>query len=276
MSSRSCVFYGLNAVRALSIVALLLAFSGSIIVVVSDIQAVNKSQHDPNSDDEACGYIGRSTVPNQPAGVFWAVVHRLFITLQLLFLLLSEVSWPMAFFDHFFPVLGTQFGLGALGVFQGLIGATILSHHIDKFALVSGFFLFSVGCLNMALGLVFREKAKSMRSIRACKKEEDPGALPMHTGDIPTPTFHPSLFGGNAADSDSSGPGDKVNRLGFGRQGERQAGLKGFMISKPTETATRPGVRPATLGSLLSIAEPQIPEHEIPDVPKFRSSPTAI
>ena len=26
----------------------------------------------------------------------------------------------MAFFDHFFPVLGTQFGLGALGVFQGL------------------------------------------------------------------------------------------------------------------------------------------------------------
>jgi len=160
MSSRSCVFYGLNAVRALSIVALLLAFSGSIIVVVSDIQAVNKSQHDPNSDDEACGYIGRSTVPNQPAGVFWAVVHRLFITLQLLFLLLSEVSWPMAFFDHFFPVLGTQFGLGALGVFQGLIGATILSHHIDKFALVSGFFLFFGGLLEHGARPCFPRKGE--------------------------------------------------------------------------------------------------------------------
>lgn len=82
----------------------------------------------------------------------------------------------------------------------------------------------------MALGLIFREKAKSLRSIRAWRKEEDPGALPMHTGDIPTPTptFHPSLFGGSAADSDSSSDrSDKVNRLGFGRQGERQAGPKG-------------------------------------------------
>jgi hypothetical protein len=61
-----------------------------------------------------------STVPNQPAGVFWAVVNRLFIIFQLVFLLLSEVSWPMFFFDRFFPVLGSQFGLGSLGIFQGL------------------------------------------------------------------------------------------------------------------------------------------------------------
>ena len=55
--SSSGIFYGLNAVRALSIVALLLAFSGNIIVVVSDIRAVNQSQHDPNSDNGSCGYI---------------------------------------------------------------------------------------------------------------------------------------------------------------------------------------------------------------------------
>lgn len=26
----------------------------------------------------------------------------------------------MSFFDRFFPVLGSQFGLGSLGIFQGL------------------------------------------------------------------------------------------------------------------------------------------------------------
>lgn len=63
------VFYGLTAVRVLSVVGLLLAFSSSIVDMVSDIRAVNKSQHEPSSSDGACGYIGfaylliRFTVP---------------------------------------------------------------------------------------------------------------------------------------------------------------------------------------------------------------------
>jgi hypothetical protein len=52
------VFYGLSAVRALSVVALLLAFASSIVAMVSDIRAVNRSQHEPPSSDGACGYIG--------------------------------------------------------------------------------------------------------------------------------------------------------------------------------------------------------------------------
>jgi hypothetical protein len=75
----------------------------------------------------------------------------------------------------------------------------------------------------MALGLVFREKARSKRSIRAWR--EDPGALPMHTGDISSPVFRPSLFGAQAAKP--SDHEDKVNSLGFGRQGEMQAGMNG-------------------------------------------------
>ena len=31
---------------------------------------------------------------------------------------LSEVGWPQAFFDRFFPILGSDFGLGALGIMQ--------------------------------------------------------------------------------------------------------------------------------------------------------------
>jgi len=268
MPSRSHVFYGLNVVRMLSIVGLLLAFSSSIVVVVSDIRAVNEFQHDPSSNDESCGYIENSTVPNQPAGVFWAVLNRLFIAFQLVFLLLSEVSWPMAFFDRFFPVLGSEFGLGALGVFQTLIGATILSHHVDGFTVVSAFFLFSVGCLNIMLGLIFREHAKSKRSIRAWRAN-DAGALPMHTGTLSSPT---SLFSGKSAG------GSKPTGFGFGVQGEKQAGLKGFMISRPTESVSRYSSRPVSVGSILSRDEPEEeaePEND-QGTRMFRSSPIAI
>jgi uncharacterized membrane protein YkvI len=58
-----------------------------------------------------------STVPNQPAS---AVIDRLFIIFLVVMLILSKIGWPALFFDRFFPVLGKDFGLGALGVFQCL------------------------------------------------------------------------------------------------------------------------------------------------------------
>jgi hypothetical protein len=146
----------------------------------------------------------------------------------------------------------------------------------------------------MTLGLVFREHAKPKRSIRAWRQGIDVGTLPMHTGDLGTPTFRPSLFGGKTADnSDGS---EKSNGLGFGRQGEKQAGLKGmrwhhlefercdlklcfagFTISKPAETVPRYVPRPASLGSsLYSVAEPKPAGSGNTSTSTFRSSPTAI
>lgn len=61
-----------------------------------------------------------STVPDQLGGVFWAIMNRLLIIFQVTILIMSEVGWPAVFFDRFFPVLGAGFGLGALGIFQGL------------------------------------------------------------------------------------------------------------------------------------------------------------
>ena len=52
------IFYGLNAVRVLSVVALLLAFASSIVTMVSDVRAVNKAQREPNSNNGTCGYVG--------------------------------------------------------------------------------------------------------------------------------------------------------------------------------------------------------------------------
>jgi hypothetical protein len=68
-------FIGLNVVRFLSVVSLLLVFSSSIFVMVNDIRAVNHFMAARDVDMEDCDYIENSTVPNQAAGVFWAVLN---------------------------------------------------------------------------------------------------------------------------------------------------------------------------------------------------------
>ncbi|EJF66308.1 hypothetical protein DICSQDRAFT_132448 [Dichomitus squalens LYAD-421 SS1] len=265
MPPRAYYFIGLNAVRALSIIALILVFASSIFVLVNDIQAVNRAMASPQ-DMTNCDYIDGSTVPNQPAGVFWAVVNRLLIIFQVIVLILSEIGWPAAFFAMYFPVLGPDFGLGALGIFQCLIGATILSHHVDDFTLVAAFFLFSLGCINMFLGL-FREKVKRKRSIMSWR-EEAKGVLPTHK-DLRPPFARPAsafvgrVFGRGEKESD----GFESKGLGFGRQGEKAAGLKGFLISKPLESLPRYATQPprSDQGSRAGTPEPM-----------FKSSATAI
>ncbi|KAI9571260.1 hypothetical protein HD554DRAFT_2320798 [Boletus coccyginus] len=271
---RTYIFFGLNAVRVLSIVSLLLVFASSILVMVTDIEAVNAydaaKQSSNTTTNEAlvdCEYILDSTVPNQIGGVFWAVINRLFIIFQVITLILSELGWPAAFFDRFFPVLGTGFGLGALGIFQGLIGASVLSQHVDDFTLVAAFFLFVIGCLNMLLGLIFRESAKRRRSIKAWR------AGPQDT----LPTHLPPAANLNRSATSSSGQSyasstvyeEKGHDLaefgaarstsragyGFGRQGEKAAGMKGFLISKPLESLPRYAAHPTSAPSTASRAQ---------------------
>ncbi|KAJ6501976.1 hypothetical protein C8R45DRAFT_1209629 [Mycena sanguinolenta] len=235
------IFLGLNAARVLSVVALLLVFSSSILVMVTNVKAVNRFQAGriANSTDVMldCDYIEGSTVPNQPAGVFWAVVATLLIIFQVIILLLSELGWPAVFFDRFFPVLGRDFGLGALGIFQCLIGAQILSHHVDDFTLVSAFFLFSVGCLNIFIGLIFRESAKTKRSLRG-KRDATKGII--GAGAVSAPQFVNNVFPEKNDDvSFASWKSTDKAGYGFGRQGEKAAGLRGFMIQRPEESLPR-------------------------------------
>jgi len=55
------LFIGLNAVRALSLVALILVFSSTILVIVNNVKAVNAFDGHKNSTDHAsmldCDYI---------------------------------------------------------------------------------------------------------------------------------------------------------------------------------------------------------------------------
>ncbi|KAJ7756191.1 hypothetical protein B0H16DRAFT_1538954 [Mycena metata] len=250
---RAYTFIGLNGLRILSIVSLLLVFSSNIVTLVHDVQAVNQFQAGKAASSAAAttnstledilhaDYIVGSTVANQPAGVFWAVLNRLLILFQVLVLLLSEFGWPSAFFSRFFPILGKDFGVGALGIIQCLLGAAVLSHRVDEFSLVAAFFLFAIGCLNMLAGLIFRETAKAKRSITSWR-EHAKSALPTHVAGVDirpvasaAPSFVSSVFKG---DEDKAVPEARIGH-GFGVQGERAAGLKGYLLSKPIESLPR-------------------------------------
>jgi hypothetical protein len=113
------------------------------------------------------------------------------------------------------------------------LGAAILSHHVDEFSLVSAFFLFAIGCLNMLAGLIFREGAKSKRSVTSWR-EHAKNSLPTHVAGVdirPVATAAPS-FVSSVFKGDEKAPGEPG--YGFGVKGERAAGLKGrsFLLSK--------------------------------------------
>jgi len=278
---RGYLFIFLNAVRFLSVIGLLLVFASNVLVLADDIKAVNRFVAEGSNNqlttlsangtvfDCEMDYIEGSTVPNQAAGVFWAVVNRLLILFEVIVLLLSEFNWPRVFFDTWFPVLGADFGLGPLGVFECLISAAVLSHRVDTFPNVAAFFLFSIGCLNILLGLIFRGKGRSKRSLSAWKDTKD--VLPSVNGRA-TPSFTAPSFGRSSREEGDLT--EKAQSLGFGRQlssaghgfgvkGEKAAGLKGFLITKPLETLPRYAPKPSAGDSRSSS-------------PTFTSSATAV
>ena len=248
-------FLGLNAVRALSILTLILVFASSIVVMVNDVNAVRRGNETPtgplkdasgNEFDIDCDYFEDSTVPLQPAGVFFAIINRLFIIGQCIILVLAELGFPQSFFINFLPVLGPGHGVGILGAMQVFLGAAVLSHHVPTFALVSAFFLFAVGCLNIILGLVFRSKIHERRAILSWRNKAP--ALPKHVERAATVAsvasdVASSIFGSKKSSDVEKGDmhyqDEKAARgfgHGFGRKAEETAKLKGFVISKPVET----------------------------------------
>ncbi|KAI0632974.1 hypothetical protein C8Q77DRAFT_1073908 [Trametes polyzona] len=258
VTKKGYTFIALNAVRALSIIALLLLFASSIVTMVQDVKSVNAfiaagkadtniRATEGNSTDVDCinadtDYVDGSTVPNQPAGAFWAVLNRLLIIFQVIVLIMSEIGWPAAFFSRFFPILGNDFGLGALGVIQCLLGAAVLSHHVDEFALVSAFFLFSIGCLNILLGLIYRESAKTRRAPSAWREQYQTGVLPttapraLVMSGAAGPGVGAQWSEKEGADASRSGSlSSQKSGMGFGRQGEKAALARGYTITRPDE-----------------------------------------
>jgi len=249
---RGYLFIGLNVVRIISIVSLILVFASNIQVLALDVAAVNQYAAEGRGSNPATNatlsqmegydYILGSTVPNQPAGAFWAVLNRLLIIAQTIGLLLSEFGWPAVFFERFFPVMGKEFGLGALGLMQCLIGAAVLSHHAGTFPLVSAILLFSVGCLNIFIGLVFGASGRAKRSVTSWRDQAEP-SLPSYTPRSTTPGIlrtSPSFSSSAMLGSEKTGGSlPSKSGMGFGRQADKVAFAKGYLISKPIETLPR-------------------------------------
>jgi hypothetical protein len=87
------------------------------------------------------------------------------------------------------------------------------------------------------LGLIFRESAKTKRSVTSWRE---------HGKSVLPPSVHraassaSTLYGlASSEKSRGNGLGDRFAGYGFGRQGEKKAGLKGFLVSKPLETLPR-------------------------------------
>lgn len=88
-----------------------------------------------------------------------------------------------------------------------------------------------MGCLNILLGLIFRESAKEKRAITSWRSDSK-GVLPAHNPKVAgSPSFLSSATYGDykGRQSDEFVGGFKIEKVGygFGRQGEKQAGLKG-------------------------------------------------
>lgn len=166
---------------------------------------------------------------------------------------MSEVGWPSSFFRNFLPVLGPDFGVGILGAVQWITAASILSHHVDAFPLVSAWLLFAVGCINIILGLVFRSGIKVDRSITTFRETRAKELLPGPVQNA-APSFkiletsvgsifsHDEKSGSTRlsrnntgasfhSQSSSMAAGGFGSGYGFGRQGEKAANLKGTVMS---------------------------------------------
>lgn len=136
-------------------------------------------------------------------------------------------------------MLGPDFGVGILGGIQWITAASILSHHVDTFPLVSAWLLFAVGCINILLGIALRKHIKVDRSIHTFREAKAKELLPAPIQSA-VPGFKiletsiGSVFdkkGDISRNNTGRSGSDMTERsfggYGFGRQGEKAAGIKG-------------------------------------------------
>ncbi|WRT64073.1 uncharacterized protein IL334_001001 [Kwoniella shivajii] len=253
------VFLGLNALRVLSIISLLLVMAANIVTMANDIKAIKSSSAASTEQEEECDYYEYSSVPDQTGGPFWSILNRIFIIFECVLLTMSEIGIPRRLFEEWIPILGPAHGLGCLGVFQALIGAQVLSHYCDLFPQISSWLLFIVGCLNILAGIFFRGSAKKKRLVFSW---ENVSSLTPQTrmaatawdmvsdrkprSSSPSESSAPPLARSVTGSSDTpllpvskTVPGARFGGFGFGRQGEKAAAERGWKTSKPTEVLPR-------------------------------------
>ncbi|SJX60923.1 uncharacterized protein SRS1_12149 [Sporisorium reilianum f. sp. reilianum] len=161
----------LNTIRILTITSCILVTASTIRTLVHNFQ------HYPAPlPSTSTAYYPSTDIPTSFLGVFWSTLHHISLTLVLLTVVLSELSLPVPLLHRLFkntlPFLGPNWGLGFLGVLLVLVAADGLSRAgTGAFAQASGWTLAVMGVINVGAGVVWRAKAKVVRSPMAWKRE---------------------------------------------------------------------------------------------------------
>ncbi|GAA5824381.1 hypothetical protein JCM11251_000398 [Rhodosporidiobolus azoricus] len=134
------------------------------------------SPYSAEDAEEACAYVGGTSIPRTTGGVVFGTLQRIFTALILLFSFSSELPLPPVIYLHLsrfwtyaFPPFGPDFGPSVLGLVQVFVGSVVLARNNKEgsWTQVSGWLLFLVGILNFLTGLAFGRRSKVIRSFSA-------------------------------------------------------------------------------------------------------------
>ena len=171
-------FLGLNALRIVSLVVIILVFTTLIMGLVEDIRDYHNGAIMDEAQADDCAYVPGTSIPMQTWGIFWVEFHRALLLLGVVALFLAELSWfGIAKLETaaqvWFPVLSRTRGLAALGCVHVVVATSILSHYLDEFPLVVSWMLFVIGMCYLALGLAFHSHPlKDGRSLFSKKRQQ--------------------------------------------------------------------------------------------------------
>ncbi|KAA1469231.1 hypothetical protein DENSPDRAFT_593393 [Dentipellis sp. KUC8613] len=276
IARRTLGFVGLNIVRFISIVSLVLALVVTVRLVSKDVDliksAMSKKPSTPPADNStasaaAAAPSGNPATPDPVASLIAGLLNGMLVSFAAGALLFSEIEWPMKFWDTFFPVLGSGHGLGPLGIFQIFMGAMIIDRVADNLTFVAGMMVLFTGVLNVMLGFLLRGSSKELRSVKSWRARKDAPILPKYRA----PVFRASLFQTQDPGAIPYDASDEKAGYGFGMEGEKAAGLNGYVLSTLPETLVRDPSRPTKDNGL-----PPLDHKPSSRGNRFRSSPRAL
>lgn len=177
-STAKITFLGLNALRLVSLIVIILVLTTLIMGLVEDVRDYHNDAIMDEAQTDHCAYVPGTSIPMQTWGIFWVEFHRALLIMGVVALFLAEVSWlGIARLENasqvWFPVLSRTRGLAALGCVHVVIATSILSHYSDEFPLVVSWMLFVVGMCYLCLGLAFHSHPlKDGRSLFSQKRKQ--------------------------------------------------------------------------------------------------------
>lgn len=162
----------LNTLRLLTLVSCSLVIASTIRTIVLNF----RHYPPPPSFTRSTAYYPSTDIPTTFLGVFWSTLHHVSTAVLLLIVILSELSLPIPLLHRLFkntlPFLGPNWGTGFMGVLLVLVAGDALSRgKVGRFSEVSNWMLAGVGVGNVGTGVVWRAKAKVVRSPMGWKRE---------------------------------------------------------------------------------------------------------